>query len=231
MTLEDAKQASGYKAAEFVENGMIVGLGTGTTTAYFIQALLGRMGKGLNIQTVASSRHSADQARKGGLTVLDINEAPRIDLTVDGADEIDPQKRMIKGGGGAHVREKILASSSTEMVVIVDETKLVPQLGHVKLPVEILFYGSSATQSKIDALGYKGAWRMDPSGTLFLSENGNLIYDIHFPFPPKHPEQLHLQMIQIPGVVDTGFFFRLAGRVVVGRSDGSTYLLKNLNEQ
>jgi len=220
MSLENAKRAAGAKAAEFIENGMIVGLGTGTTAAYFIESLIQRCKKGLKIQGVASSRHSADLAKKGGIQVLDINAAPRVDITVDGADEIDPKKRMIKGGGGAHVREKILACASTEMVVIVDESKLVPSIGKAKLPVEILFYGSPATRMRIEVLGYQGRWRMNPDGALFLTENGNLIFDIQFPSPPLHPEKDHEKLIHIPGVIDTGFFFDIAGRVVVGYANG-----------
>ncbi len=222
MTLEDAKQAAGRKAAEFIENGMIVGLGTGTTAVHFIEALIQKAKKGLHIQAVASSRHSADMAKKGGIPILDINAVSHVDITVDGADEIDPKKRMIKGGGGAHVREKILASSSHEMIVIVDESKLVPAIGKAKLPVEILFYGSPATRLKIEKLGHQGRWRMSPDGTLFITENGNLLFDIHFPSPPSHPEKVHQELIALPGVVDTGFFFGLAGRVIVGYSDGQT---------
>ena len=215
--IEDAKRAAARKAAQFIESGMIVGLGTGTTAAFFIEQLIQ---KKLKIQCVASSRHSADMAKKGGLPVLDINSVPRIDITVDGADEIDPKKRMIKGGGGAHVREKILASSSGEMVVIVDESKLVDSLGRCKLPVEILFYGSPATRMKIEKLGYRGRWRMGPDGTLFITENGNLLFDIQFDSPPSDPEKDHEQLIRIPGVIDTGFFFGLAGRVIVGYRNG-----------
>ncbi len=221
MGISEAKRAAGRKAAEFLQNKMIVGLGSGSTATYFIEALIDRCRSALKIQAVASSRHSADLARKGGIEVLDINSVPRVDLTVDGADEVDPQKRMIKGAGGAHVREKILASSSREMIVIVDETKLVPALGKAKLPVEILFYGSPATRMKLESIGFKGKWRMNEDGTLFVTENGNLLFDLQFESPLADPEQEHAKILQIPGVIDTGFFFGLAGRLVIGYSDGS----------
>ncbi|MES2273687.1 MAG: ribose-5-phosphate isomerase RpiA [Chlamydiota bacterium] len=221
MTLQDGKIAAAKKAAAWIDSGMIVGLGSGSTAECFIQCLIERCREGLHIQTVASSRNSAEMAKKGNIPLLDINTVPRIDITVDGADEIDPKKQMIKGGGGAHVREKILASSSTEMIVIVDESKLVKTLGKAKLPIEILFYGSPATRLKIEELGYAGLWRLHPDGTLFVTENGNLLFDIQFDSPPKLPKQVHESLIQIPGVIDTGFFFDLAGRVVVGHSDGS----------
>jgi len=224
--MQKGKIAAGQKAAEWIKDGQIVGLGTGSTATCFIDSLIERCRHGLNITAVSSSRASAEQARQGGIEVLDINEAPRIDITVDGADEIDPKKRMIKGGGGAHVREKILASASDEMVVIVDETKLVPTVGRGKLPVEILFYGSPSTRKKLEDLGYQGRWRLNEDKTLFITENGNLLFDILFEIPPLAPEQDHEKIIHIPGVVDTGFFFGYAGRVIVGYSDGSIKILE-----
>ncbi|HSX37940.1 MAG TPA: ribose-5-phosphate isomerase RpiA [Chlamydiales bacterium] len=219
---ELAKESAARIAADAIDNGHIVGLGSGTTVAHFIKILADRCKSGLRIQAVSSSRHSTDLARKGGIEIVDINSVPRIDITVDGADEIDPKKRMIKGRGGAHVREKILASSSNEMVVIIDETKMVANLGMGPLPIEILFYGSPATRQKIENLGFAGKWRMNEDGTLFVSENGNLILNISFDSPLSDPESEHAKLIQIPGVVDTGFFFNLAGNVIVGYENGTT---------
>jgi ribose 5-phosphate isomerase A len=220
----EAKMAAGRKAVEWINSGMIVGLGSGSTAECFIHSLIDACKQGLHIQAVSSSRASADLATKGGIEVVDINSVPRIDITVDGADEIDVKKRMIKGGGGAHVREKILASSSDEMVVIIDDRKLVPSVGRGKLPVEILFYGSPATRMKVEELGYRGRWRMNEDETLFISENGNLILDLHFDKPPQAPEQLHEAILNIPGVIDTGFFFNLAGRVIIGYPDGKVQI-------
>jgi ribose 5-phosphate isomerase A len=220
--MDEAKKAAGRKAAEWIQEGMIVGLGTGSTAAFFIEALIERK---LQIQAVASSRTSAELAKKGGIPLIDINSVSRIDITVDGADEIDPQKRMIKGGGGAHLREKILASASGEMVVIVDSSKQVERLGRAKLPVEVLFYGSPSTRAQIEKLGFSGKWRQNEDETLFVTENGNLLFDIHFEAPLPYPEEVNDQILRIPGVVDTGFFFRLAGRVIVGHPDGKTTVL------
>ncbi|HEX2582675.1 MAG TPA: ribose-5-phosphate isomerase RpiA [Chlamydiales bacterium] len=226
MSIQEGKRAAGRKAAEWIQNGQTVGLGTGSTASCFLESLIERCALGLQITAVSSSHASAEQARQGGLNVLDINEAFHIDITVDGADEIDSQKRMIKGGGGAHVREKILASASDEMVVIVDETKLVPALGRTRLPVEILFYGSPATRRKLEDLGYQGRWRLNEDKSLFITENGNLLFDIAFASPPPFPEQDHEKIIHVPGVVDTGFFFGYAGRVIVGYSDGSVKVIE-----
>jgi ribose 5-phosphate isomerase A len=222
MNQENGKRAAAELAAGWIEEGMIVGLGTGSTALHFIRCLIEKCRLGLKIRAVPSSRHSAEIAKAGGIPVVDINSVPRIDMTVDGADEIDSQKRMIKGGGGAHVREKILAASSREMVVIVDETKLVSALGKQKLPVEVLFYGSPATREKLEQLGFSGKWRLHADNTLFITENGNLIFDISFASPPPIPEKEHLKILQVPGVVDTGFFFGIAGRVIVGYDDGHT---------
>lgn len=221
MTIEDAKKAAAQKAAETIENNMIVGLGTGSTANYFIEALALRVKNGLFLKAVVpSSQPSMNLAERLNLPVHDINSVPHIDITVDGADEIDPLKRMIKGGGGAHVREKILASNSHEMIVIVDETKLVAAVGTGKLPVEILLYGSPATRNKLESMGYQGRWRTTEEGSFFITENGNLIYDVIFDAPPPYPEQDHEEIIHIPGVIDTGFFFNMAGRVIVGFLDG-----------
>jgi ribose 5-phosphate isomerase A len=221
MSLIEAKKALGEKAAQLIENGMIVGLGSGSTAECFIQSLIHRVREErISIRAVASSSRSASLAQKGGLAIFDINEIPRIDLTIDGADEIDPQKRMIKGAGGALLREKILASASSEMVVIADESKLVPCLGQGKLPIEVLNFGSSMTHKKLEAIGYKGFWRLTQAGDFFMTDNGNLIFDIHFDSPPLFPEKVHEDLIHIPGVIETGFFFNLAKRIFIGYADG-----------
>ncbi len=214
------KKAVGYKAAEFIENGMRIGIGTGTTVFYFIERLLERCRQGLEICAVASSERSLKQARDGGIPIMDVAKVTFLDVTVDGADEIDPQKRMIKGGGGALVREKIVAAMSKEMIVIVDESKIVQNLGKCKLPVEILPFAQKATLHHIAKAGYKGEFRKKSDGRLYTSDNGNLIADIDFSALGQSPEEVNETLLHIPGVVDTGFFFNLAGRLVVGFADG-----------
>lgn len=223
MDVDIAKQAAAKEAALLVHDGMIVGLGTGSTAEYFIRALAKRVQEQrLRIQTVASSLRSAELAKELGLSVLDIDQAPRIDLTIDGADEVDPQRQMIKGAGGAHTREKILATASLRMVAIVDENKCVSQLGEKgKLPVEILPYGAMQTSEKIKALGLNGAWRQAKDGTRWRSDNGNYIFDVALKTPPKDPKKLHEELCQIPGVIETGFFLNVASEIIVGKSDGS----------
>ena len=227
MTQENMKAEAGRAAAKLIKNNTIVGLGTGSTAACFIQALIERIQEdGLVIKAaVSSSRASSALAQKGGIKMVDLNNVDHVDITVDGADEIDEEKRMIKGGGGALLREKILASSSREMIVIVDETKLSKRLGSKKLPIEVSYYGYKHTEAKIQKCNYEGSWRQLKDGSFFITENGNLIFDIQFSDPLSSPEEEHERLMQIPGVLDTGFFFDLAGRVIVGRSDGKIEIL------
>ncbi len=223
MGHEIAKKTAAHQAAKLIEQDMIVGLGTGSTASLFITELAHRIQKeGLRIKAaISSSKRSADLAREFGMHVEDINEIFRVDITVDGADEIDPKKRLIKGRGGAHVREKILASSSQELIIIADESKLVDRLGVGVLPVEIVSFGAPATRLKIETLGYKSAWRLHEDGSLYVTENGNLLLDLSFETPLSMPEEVHEELIHLPGVVDTGFFFQMAGRIVIGWQNGS----------
>ena len=219
--MERGKKAAGIAASKIIEDGMVVGLGTGSTVFYFFQALIKRVQEGLKIQVVSSSKQSERLAREGNLPFAEIERTERVDLTVDGADELSREKWLIKGGGGALLREKILATMSKEMVVIVDASKVVERLGVHPLPLEILPFASRATLYRIEKLGYRGKLRKDASGKPFLTDNGNYIYDIHFDSPLSEPERDQAILSQIPGVLETGFFFHLAGRVFVGKEDGS----------
>lgn len=219
--MEEMKKAVGYAAAELIENEMLVGLGTGSTVYHFIDRLIQRVKEGLTIQVVSSSLRSENQAKEGGIPIADIQTITTIDMTVDGADEINPQKEMTKGGGGALLREKILANTSKEMVVIVDETKVVEKLGKHPLPVEILPFATEAILDKIRKLGYQGNLRMHNNDGPYVTDNGNHIFDIYFESLRDDPEKDHERLSRIPGVLETGFFFNLAGRVLIGKSDGT----------
>ncbi|MFN0065703.1 MAG: ribose-5-phosphate isomerase RpiA [Chlamydiales bacterium] len=202
---DEIKKGLGQEAAKLVQNGMLVGLGTGTTATYFIDSLIERCRQGLKIEVVSSSVRSQERAAKGGIPVIDMNRVVSIDLSIDGADEIDPKNRMIKGGGGAHVREKIVASASKLFVVIVDESKLVDCLGKFGLPIEILSFGLASTINKLEKLGYHGSVRKT-ADSLYITDNGNYIFDIHAPDRFENPEKDHDAIVNIPGVVDSGFF-------------------------
>jgi ribose 5-phosphate isomerase A len=223
-SLDAIKQAVGKVAADLVKPDMLVGLGTGSTAACFIESLSKRCKEGLQIQAVASSKRSTELAQKGGIPLVDINQVNVIDLTVDGADEIDPLKRMIKGGGGALLREKIVADMSREMIVIIDEKKLVSKLGACPLPLEITPFAYMVTLHKLMKIGYNGNFRKNQDGSLFTTDNGNYILDIAFKELRENPEKDHEAMIHIPGVLEAGFFFNLAGRVVIGFLDGQVVI-------
>lgn len=216
-----AKKNVGALAASMVEDGMTIGLGTGSTAACFINSLIQRCREGLKIQAVATSERSYQQGIAGGIPFADINQITRLDLCFDGADEIDPQKRMIKGGGGALLREKIVASMSQEMIVLIDASKQVPQLGAFPLPIEVIPFGISWTLLKIQELGLIGKLREAIDGTPYTTDEGHRIYDAHLPKESPNLEKLQSQLLNIPGVVETGLFLHLAGRVLIGQPDGT----------
>ena len=215
-----AKKAAGEAAAALIHDGMLVGLGTGSTAAFFIEALGKRVKEGLKITAVATSQESVRQAEHLGIPLLDQGSVTTLDVTVDGADEIDPRKNMIKGGGGALLREKLLAQSSREMIVIVDETKLVDHLGAHPLPVEIAPFVYHSTIERMKAKGYQGSLRMTRENTPFVTDNGNYIFDIQFSKSITDPLHEHERLKAITGILETGLFFNIAGRVVIGYEDG-----------
>lgn len=216
-----AKKAAAYAAAEMIQNEMLVGLGTGSTTEHFITKLGWRcQQQNLKISAVATSEKSCQLALQNKIPMADINTLTYLDVAVDGADEITHQHQMIKGGGGALLREKIVASMSHEMIVIVDQTKVVDYLGAFPLPVEIIPFAWQATLFKVNQKGFKGQWRLSTDGQRFITDNGNFIYDISFVKPLAEPEKVEQALNSIPGVIETGFFFGLATKVIVGHTDG-----------
>lgn len=224
--VEIGKKAAAVAAAELVQSGMLLGLGTGTTIKFFIERLAERCKSGLKISAVSSSEQSTQLAGSLGIPLADINTLKSLDLTVDGADEIDEQKRMIKGGGGALLREKIVASMSKEMIVIVDAGKCVKELGSTfPLPIEIMTFAWRATVNHLDALRLKGKLRMGKNNAPYITDNGNYIYDVDKEALRGDLTTLNQLILAIPGVVETGFFFNLAGRVIVGNPDGSVIIL------
>lgn len=221
LPLDEVKRNIGKEAAKRVQNGMLVGLGTGTTAKEVIAALALRIREGLDIRVVATSKVSEAQAKAAGFTFADIETVTSIDMTLDGADEITPDGDMIKGRGGALLREKIIASMSKEMCVLVDETKCVETLGRAPLPVEVTPFGRGLTYARIESLGYKPTFRKGASKELYITDGGNLIIDLEgVKSLAKSTREQHLDLIQIPGVVETGFFFDLATSQIIGHRDG-----------
>lgn len=224
--MDEVKERIGIAAAALVEDGMVIGLGTGSTAACFIQALARRFDtEGLNIVTVASSHASEKHARDLGLPFVSIDAVDSIDMTFDGADEIDSRKQMIKGAGGALLKEKILASNCKEFVVLVDQSKIVDQLGKVKLPVEVVQFGHKLIQAKLSTFATSCNLRMRGDGKTYITENQHFVYDLQLKLPINDVAKLDSELRLIPGVVETGLFYQIAGRVVIGYTDGTVKIL------
>jgi len=213
------KELAGRAAAQLVRDGDVVGLGTGSTAYFAVVALGERVKAGLKIVGIPTSNATAEVARSVGIPLATFDEHPEIDITIDGADEIDPQLNLIKGGGGALLREKVVASASKKMVVVADSSKVVPVLGRFPLPVEVISFARTVVEKKIASLGAAVKWRMRPDGSTYLTDNGNPILDCSFG-RIEDPAALARTLSAIPGVVEHGLFIGLASVAVVGRGSG-----------
>lgn len=220
------KQMAGEEAVKYIENGMVIGIGTGTTAAYMIQALAQRLREGLNIVgAVPTSEATAQLASKLGIPLTDLDTHPQLDLDIDGADEIDGQLRLIKGAGGALLREKIVAAASRRFIVIADSSKLVSQLGHkFPVPVEVIPFARTPVQLQLQALGARVQLRQRDS-QVFRTDSGNIILDCFFPAGISDPQTLHVRIKSIVGVVESGLFFNMAERAIIGSTRGIQVLV------
>ena len=229
LKTEDLKESAARAALDLVEDGMQLGLGTGSTAARFVDALGEKVTQGLRVVCVPTSELTRVQAEGLGIPLTTLDKTPRLDLTVDGADEIDDQLRLIKGGGGALLREKIVATASDRMVVIADGSKVVPTLGAYPLPVEVVRFGLLATMRLIEAIavetGCRGQIKLRPGNgdAPFVTEQGNLIVDCAFGAIPE-PEVLAFGLKRIPGVVEHGLFLGIADLAIVAGSGGVNLL-------
>ena len=221
------KEQVGIKAAEFVTDGMIVGLGTGSTAYYFV-AELGRRIKeeGLKITAVTTSSVTYEQAEGLGIPLKAIDDVEMVDLTVDGADEVDPALNGIKGGGGALLMEKIVATNSKDCIWIVDESKQVETLGAFKLPVEVVQYGAENLFRHFEKKGYSPAYR-EKDGQRFVTDQGNFIIDLDLKVIPD-AEALAEELDRTVGVVDHGLFLGMVSKVIVGTPEGPKIISKSL---
>ncbi|MBP2623205.1 ribose-5-phosphate isomerase RpiA [Streptococcus oricebi] len=224
--MENLKEQAGVRAAQYVTDGMTVGLGTGSTAYYFVQELGRRLKEeGLQIKAVTTSSRTSKQARELGIPLLDIDEVESIDLTVDGADEVDKDFNGIKGGGGALLMEKVVALPSQHYIWVVDETKLVNQLGAFKLPVEVVRYGAKQVFRRFEKAGYRPSLRLQ-DGQPYLTDMQNFIIDLDLKAIPD-PEALALELDQMVGVVEHGLFNGLVDTVIVAGQTGLQILEKN----
>jgi ribose 5-phosphate isomerase A len=215
------KLLAGEAAAELVESGMVVGIGTGSTAAYMVQALSRRIQAGLLIIGAVPTSEATEQlARSLGIPLTNLNAHPELDLAIDGADEIDGHLNLIKGGGGALLREKIVASASHRFIVIADVTKQVTQLGlRAVLPVETIPFAVTPVSRRLQALGASVQIRQR-SNQVFITDNGNMILDCSFPNGIADPADLQACIRCIVGVVETGLFLNMTERAIIGGPEG-----------
>jgi ribose 5-phosphate isomerase A len=224
---ENQKRAAAARALEDVRPGMRLGLGTGSTAKHFVDLLGERVAAGLDVIAVPTSEVTAAQARALGIRLTDLDETPHLDLTIDGADEIGPGLSLIKGGGGALLREKIVAAASDRMVVIADRSKMVDALGRYPLPIEVNPFGFGATRRAIEQVMARFEaegglrQRLKPDGSPFLTDGGHWIVDALFG-RISGPEAVSDALLEIPGVVEHGLFIGLCRRAYIANADGVT---------
>jgi len=231
VSQDQRKREAASRALELVKPGMRLGLGTGTTAREFVDLLGKKVAAGFKVCCVATSEATETQAKNLGIPLTTLNELPELDLTVDGADEIDPKLRLIKGGGGALLREKIVAAASLGMVIIADASKKVARLGAFALPIEVVPFGLSATTRHIERmladLGLGGDIRLRGGASPFVSDGGHHILDCALGAIPD-PERLALAISVIPGVVEHGLFIGYARAAIIA-GPGGVETLGSLN--
>ncbi|HSZ64534.1 MAG TPA: ribose-5-phosphate isomerase RpiA [Terriglobales bacterium] len=218
MANEQEKEAAGRAAATLVRDGDIVGLGTGSTACFAVVALGERVKAGLKIIGIPTSVRTADLARSVGIPLTTLDDHPEIDITIDGADEVDPKLNLIKGGGGALTREKVIATASKRMVVVVDAGKVVATLGKFPLPVEIIAFARTVIEKKIVLLDAMPKLRTKPDGSPFITDNGNQILDCNFG-KIEDPAGLARELSDTPGIVEHGLFIGIAKLALVGKEN------------
>jgi len=221
MTPQDAaKKAAAEAACAHVREDTIVGLGTGSTADYAVKHLGERVEQGLRIRGVPTSLRTEKLAREVGIPLVELDDVEEIDVTIDGADEVDKQLDLIKGLGGALLREKIVASLTKRQIIVVDPSKLVDKLGtRSPLPVEVLPFGAKVVERRLVKLGMKPTIRAK-DGKPVVTDNGNLVLDVRFVEGIGAPQKLETELNNIPGVVENGLFLGMTWRVVVGEADG-----------
>jgi ribose 5-phosphate isomerase A len=218
--LEKEKELAAKEAVKFITNDLVVGLGTGSTAFYVLKEVARLVNEGLRIKAVPTSNKTAEIAGKFNIPLLDINSIDHIDITIDGADEFNRDLVLIKGGGGALLKEKIVASMTRQEIIIADSSKQVLKLGKFPLPVEVIPFASSYVKRELALLGGLGNTRMK-NDTLFLTDQGNYIIDIHFG-PIEDPVDLADKLNRMEGIVCHGLFIGLANTLIMGVAETGT---------
>jgi ribose 5-phosphate isomerase A len=219
--LDSLKQAAALKAVEYVKDGMVVGLGTGSTAKHMVIALGEQVKRGMNLRAVPTSHETATLAMQCGITLIESDNRWIIDVAIDGADQVDPGFNLIKGGGGALLKEKIVAASAKQFIVLIDHSKRVPVLGgSFPLPIEVVSFGWGSTAREIEVLTKSPVSLRERNGAPYKTEAGNLILDVHLPRIDQ-PRELEMTLNQIPGIVETGLFVNRTDLLIVGTPHGT----------
>ncbi|MGO9086416.1 MAG: ribose-5-phosphate isomerase RpiA [Candidatus Sulfotelmatobacter sp.] len=216
MAHEQEKEAAARASLQFVKDGQVVGLGTGSTAAFFIELLAEQVKNGLRIRGIPTSLRSQQLALSLGIPLITLDDCQEIAVTVDGADEVDPQLRLIKGGGGAMLREKVVASATKQLVIVADASKQVPALGKFPLPVEVIPFAQALVMNRIQALGADVRLRTGADGKPFVTDERNHILDCRFG-EIRDPEGLARQLSDMPGAVEHGLFIGMASVALFAR--------------
>jgi ribose 5-phosphate isomerase A len=217
MANEAEKEAAARASLKYVRDGQVVGLGTGSTATIAIRLLGEQVKAGLKIRGIPTSRASHDLAQQLGIPLITFEEAQQIDVTIDGADEFDPALNLIKGGGGALLREKIVASATRTQVIVTDSSKLVQVLGNFPLPVEVIGFAEPLIAKEISEMGARVVQRQDAAGKPYLTDEGHHILDCHFDRIPD-PQALARKLSDMPGIVEHGLFIGLASVVLMAKA-------------
>ena len=224
---EELKRRAAEQAAERIEDGMVLGLGTGSTVRHLLEVIAERRraGRLSAISCIPTSRDTAGRAASLGIPLGTLQDHPSIDLTIDGSDEVDPRLDLIKGLGGALLREKIVAAASRRLLIIVDDSKLVSRLGtKAPLPVEVDPFGAAIQPAFLRSLGAEPVLRQSADGAPFVTDGGNHIYDCRFPLGIAEPESLEQELNNHPGIIENGLFLGLADEVIVAERGGTRLL-------
>lgn len=219
------KKAAGEKAVEFIKDGMVLGLGSGSTVYWTLKKLGELVEQGLNVKGIPSSKRTEGWAKDFNIPLTDFSQVQSMDLAIDGADEIDKDFNLLKGGGGSLVREKIVDANSQKLIIVADQSKLVSHLGKFHLPVEVLPFGWEVTAKKIAEMGATPVLR-EREGSVFVSNNGNYILDCDFNLIAD-PELLHKELKQLLGVVETGLFINMTDTIIISGDKGIEVIHKN----
>jgi ribose 5-phosphate isomerase A len=217
MANDAEKQAAARTSLKYIREGQIVGLGSGSTATFAIRMLGERVRDGMKIRGIPSSIASQDLATELGIPLITFADAQQIDVTIDGADEFDPALNLIKGGGGAMLREKIVASASRQLVIVTDSSKQVPMLGRFPVPVEVITFAEPLVAKKISDLGAKVIQRQDQLGKTYVTDEGHHILDCHFEKIPD-PATLSRKLSEMPGIVEHGLFVGMANIIVMAKA-------------